>query len=214
MKNNKVLKLSALAIALSSNMAMAAEQTSAVDSFIDGLDKNLAITSNYVWRGLSQGGSAPAVQGGATYNHDSGVSVDFWLSSSAGASNEYDITVSYAKQMKDFGFEAGVVSYSYPQIAGGGTHEFFGGINVNQMNAYLYINPDNASGDNLYIELSADISRFNVALGINSNDFVALDYNQITVAASLTKDLTLAVSQTDLDGDHSEWALTYSVPLK
>lgn len=214
MNNKKLIKLSALAIALSSTTAMAANQTSGVDSFIDGLDKNLSITSNYVWRGLTQGGSAPAVQGGATYNHDSGVSVDFWLSSSAGASNEYDITVSYAQKTKDFGYEAGIVSYSYPQVDGGGQHEFFGGINVKQMNAYLYINPDNATGDNVYIELSADINRFNVALGINSNDNVAADYNQVTVGVSLTKDLSMAVSQTDLDGDDTELALTYNIPLK
>lgn len=214
MNNKKLIKLSALAIALSSNMAMAAEKPATVDSFFDGLDKNLSITSNYVWRGQTQGGSAPAVQGGATYNHDSGVSVDFWLSSSAGASNEYDITISYAQQTKDFGYEAGIVSYSYPQVDGGGAHEFFGGINVKQMNAYLYINPDSATGDNVYIELSADINRFNIALGINSNDNVAADYNQITLAANLTKDLSLSVSQTDLDGDDTELALTYNIPLK
>jgi len=214
--NNKLIKLSALAIALSSNMAMAAEKPSEVDSFIDGLDKNFSITSNYVWRGQSASIGAPAVQGGATYNHDSGVSVDFWLSSSAASviTNEYDITVSYAGKADKLGYEAGIISYSYPQVDGGGFHEFFAGVNVNNLNAYLYIGKDSADDDNTYIELSADINRFNIALGVNSNDVVTKDYNQITAAVSLTKDLSLSVSQSDLDGDDTQWALTYNVPLK
>lgn len=214
------LKMSALAIALSSGTAMAAGKSSGgVDAFIDGLDKNLSVTTNYVWRGRSQSAGVPAVQGGATWNHDSGVSVDLWLSSSAGAfaSNEYDITVSYSGKADKIGYEAGIVSYSYPQNSFAnieGTHEFFAGINVNNLNAYLYINPDDNFGDNTYIELSADIKRFNIALGINSNDVVTDDYNQVTATVSLTKDLSLAVSQTDLDGDDTELALSYSVPLK
>jgi len=215
-----ILKMSTLAVALSSSMAMAADKSSnEVDAFIDGLDKNFSVTSNYVWRGRSVSGGVPAVQGGATWNHDSGVSVDLWLSSSGAsfASNEYDITVSYAGKADKIGYEAGIISYSYPQdsvVNIQGTHEFFAGINVNNMNAYLYINPDDDFGDNMYIELSADVSRFNIALGINSNDVTTNDYNQVTAAVSLTKDLSLSVSQTDLDGDDTEWALTYNVPLK
>lgn len=216
MNTKKLIKLSTLAIALSSATAMAADKSSDVDAFIDGLDKNFSVTSNYVWRGQSASIGAPAVQGGVTYNHDSGVSVDFWLSSSGASvlTNEYDITVSYSGKADKFGYEAGIISYSYPQVDGGGFHEFFGGINVNNLNAYLYIGKDSGDDDNTYIELSADIERFNVALGVNSNDVVAKDYNQITLGVSLTKDLSLAVSQSDLDGDDTQWALTYNVPLK
>ena len=211
------IKLSALAVALSSSMAMAAEKPSNdVDTFIDGLDKNFSITSNYVWRGQSASGGAPAVQGGATWNHDSGVSVDMWFSSSGSSifSNEYDLTVSYAGKTDKIGYEAGVISYHYPQdsaLTPDSFYEIFAGVNVNNMNAYLYLDSEN---DNTYIELSADVSRFNVALGINSNDNAANDYNQITAGVALTNDLSLSVSQTDLDGDDTQWALTYNVPLK
>jgi len=211
------LKLSALAVALSSSMAMAADKSSGgVDAFIDDLDKNFSVTSNYVWRGLSASAGAPAVQGGATYNHDSGVSVDLWFSSSAAGvtSNEYDITVSYAGKADKIGYEAGLISYHYPQDSFSTTDSFFeifAGVNVNNLNAYLYLDNEN---DNTYIELSADVSRFNIALGINSNDNPASDYNQVTAGVALTKDLSLSVSQTDLDGDDTQWALTYNVPLK
>lgn len=208
--------MGAVALAVSSNMALAAKAAPAadMDSFIDGLDKSFSVTTNYVWRGVTQGGSAPAVQGGATYNHDSGVSVDFWLSSSAGASNEYDITVSYGAKTADFGYEAGIVSYSYPQIDAGGFHELFAGLKFSKMNAYLYIGEDAAGDDNTYIELSADIKKFNIALGINSNDVVAKDYNQITAKVNFNKNLSLAVSQTDADGDDTQFALTYEMPIK
>ena len=227
MSRKSVLVMSALALAISSNVALAAkaadkksgDSSGDLTSFIDGLDKTFEVTSNYVWRGQSQGGSAPAVQGGATYKHDSGVSVGLWLSSSAGTStgpsNEYDVTISYGAKTEKFGYEAGIVSYSYPQQDAGGTHEFFGGIKVNGMNAYLYVNPDNASGDNTYIELSADIGKkLNIALGVNSNDNVLADYNQITAKVNLTKQLVLSASQTDLEGDDTELAITYKMAIK
>ena len=209
--------MGAVVLAVSSSMAMAAKKAPKADdsSFIDDLDKSFSITTNYVWRGVSQGGGAPAAQGGVTYNHDSGVSVDFWLSSSAGGSNEYDITVSYGGKAADFGYEAGVISYSYPQVDAGGFHELFAGIKFNKVNAYLYIGEDAAGDDNTYIELSADIKKFNIALGVNSNDNTTKDYNQITAKVKLNKMLSLSVSQTDKDtGDDTELALTYTMPIK
>lgn len=217
MKTINVIKLSVLAAAMSSGMAMAAEQSSGVDAFIDGLDKNFAVTSNYVWRGKSASIGAPAVQGGVTWNHDSGVSVDVWFSSSGASvlTNEHDLTISYAAKTDKFGWEAGIIDYQYPQAGTAGSfHEFFGGININNLNAYLYINPDDDFGNNKYIELSADISRFNIALGVNSNDADANSYNQITTTVSLTNNLSLAWSETDEDSVRGEWSLTYNVPLK
>lgn len=210
------LVLSAVALAVSSNMAIAAK---AAPSFIDGLDKSFSVTTNYVFRGQTLSAGVPAVQGGATYNHVSGLSVDLWLSSSVGAfaSNEYDITVKYSGKTKDFGYEAGVVSYHYPQQAIAvieSSHELFAAINVKNLNASLFIDPDSANGDNTYIELSADLNKFNIALGINSNDFAARDYNQLTASVALAKNLSLAVSQTDLDGDDTELALTYTMAIK
>lgn len=213
--------MGAVALAVSSNMALAANAQPATDmgSFIDSLDKSFAVTSNYVWRGKSVSAGTPAAQGGVTYNHDSGVSVDFWLSSSGAsfASNEYDVTVSYSGKVEKIGYEVGVISYHYPQdsfVSVPSFHEYFAGVNVNNLNAYLYINPDDNFGDNTYIELSADISKFNIALGINSNDAVANDYNQITATVNLSKNLSLAVSQTDSDGDDTELALTYEMAIK
>lgn len=219
MNKKKVMLMSAVALAVSANVAIAAKPApkASDSSFIDGLEKSFSLTTNYVWRGVAQGQGAPAAQGGVTYNHDSGVSVDFWLSSSASnvASNEYDITVSYSGKAADMGYEAGVISYSYPQIDAGGFHEFFAGLKFNQVNAYVYIGEDAAGADNTYIELSADIKKFNIALGINSNDLVANDYNQITASVSLAKNLSLAVSQTDKDaGDNTELALTYTMAIK
>lgn len=210
------LVFGAVALAVSSNMALAAK---AAPSFIDSLDKSFAITSNYVFRGQTVSFGSPAVQGGVTYNHESGLSVDFWLSSSASAfvSNEYDVTVKYSGKTKDFAYEAGVVSYHYPQDALGSipsSHEFFAGMNVKNLNASIFINPDDAFGDNTYIELSADINKFNIALGINSNDAPANDYNQITATVALNNNLSLAVSQSDADFDDTQLALTYEMAIK
>lgn len=226
MNNKKTLVMSTLALALSANMAMAATAPkTSTESFIDGLDKNVSVTTNYVWRGLSQAQNAGAVQGGATYNHDSGLSVDLWLSSTGAGftpagptpSNEFDVTVSYAMQKDKMGIEFGLISYNYPQSnnsSAAAKHEIFGGININNVNAYVYLNPTKRNGNNLYIDLSVEIDEFELALGINSNDVSTASYNQVTGIVHLTKDLSLSLSQTDIDGAKEAMALTYSIPLK
>ena len=222
MKKNNLILTAGLIIALSSGLVAAEQKSNPVGNtgFIDGLDKEVSVTTNYVWRGFSQGGSAPAVQGGLTYEHDSGISANLWLSSSASsaaanASNEYDMTVSYVMQRQKIGYEFGLVSYNYPQAgAGSSANELFMGLNVNEVNAYVYLNPDKKDGNNLYIELAIDIDAFNIALGINSNKTAAKKYNQVTGTVALSKDLSLSLSQTDIDGAKHELALSYNIPLK
>lgn len=220
MKKKNLLAMSMFAAAMTSTTAFAAAApaaSSGVDSFIDGLDKSFAVTTNYVFRGLSQAEGLPAVQGGVTYNHASGLSVDFWMSSSAGTagglSDEYDVTVSYSGKADNISYEAGIASYNYPQVGTAvAAHEIFAGVSFNKINAYLYVNPKNDSGNNTYIELSTELTdRFTIELGLNSNDFVALDYNQITARVNLHKNLDYSISQTDLDGAKAEMALTYSM---
>lgn len=51
------------------------------------LTGNVGVTSNYIWRGATQGSDDSAVSGGIYYAHDSGLYVGTWVSSLSGGSS-------------------------------------------------------------------------------------------------------------------------------
>ncbi|MDH5517065.1 MAG: TorF family putative porin [Gammaproteobacteria bacterium] len=212
MKINNIVLCAVLLTTLSAQSVLAANKAV---SFMDELDKNMAVTTNYVWRGIAQTAGAAAVQGGAAYNMKNGFGMDLWLSSSAaGGSDEFDLTASYALQQDRTGYEFGLISYSYPQLAAASFQEVFAGVNANQMNAYVYIDTDSNRGSNIYLEFSITLADIKLVLGVNSNDVPTSDYNYISAALPLSKEMMLSFSQTDINGDKQELALSYSFPMK
>lgn len=107
------------------------------------LSGNIGVTSNYLWRGVSQTQDDAAVSGGIDYAHDSGFYVGTWASNvdfgttetvdvvdgmgnvigSAEVSQEdeqyeLDIYAGFAGSVGDFGYDVGVVHYAYPETDG------------------------------------------------------------------------------------------------
>ena len=93
------------------------------------LTGNIALTSDYVFRGVSQTQNEPAIQGGFDYSHASGLYVGTWASNvdwvSLGYKNnssmEIDLYGGYKGSAGDLGYDVGIITYYYPgdQIAGG-----------------------------------------------------------------------------------------------
>lgn len=81
---------------------------------------NTALTSNYIFRGLSQTFGRPAIQGGMDYAHASGAYAGFWGSNVsgqqyAGGNLELDYYFGYnGKLSGDWGWTAGFYGYYYP----------------------------------------------------------------------------------------------------
>ncbi len=84
---------------------------------------NVAVTTNYVFRGISQTSEDPALQGGFDYAHESGLYAGFWASSiefNAGTSNtasvEMDFYGGYGGDIGDTGisYDFGGLYYLYP----------------------------------------------------------------------------------------------------
>jgi uncharacterized protein (TIGR02001 family) len=83
---------------------------------------NFALTSDYVFRGVSQTQNEPAVQGGFDYAHSSGVYIGTWASNvdwvSLGykedSSMEIDLYGGYKGTLGDFGYDVGAITYYYP----------------------------------------------------------------------------------------------------
>lgn len=87
---------------------------------------NVALTSDYRFRGISQSDSAPSIQGGFDIAFDSGVyvgtwgaAVDFDSTSEIGLNGgiELDYYIGYASDIGDTGvsYDVGYIYYDYPQ---------------------------------------------------------------------------------------------------
>ncbi|MEA3492560.1 MAG: TorF family putative porin [Campylobacterota bacterium] len=79
---------------------------------------NLAIASNYIWRGMSQSKDSPAVQGGVDIEYRGfylgtwGSNVDFGVNDDN--SLEADFYAGYKAELASIGFDIGIVQYAFP----------------------------------------------------------------------------------------------------
>ena len=76
---------------------------------------NVGLSSNYVWRGVSQTADELAVSGGFDYAAESGFYAGVWGSNVSfnggdAGGNEFDVYAGYANDM----FDVGVLNYRYP----------------------------------------------------------------------------------------------------
>jgi uncharacterized protein (TIGR02001 family) len=105
------------------SFAMAAEEPASP------LSGNITLTSDYLFRGVSQTTNKPAIQGGFDYAHPSGFYVGTWASSvdwvgtKDDNSMEIDLYAGYGGSMGDIGYDVGAITYYYPgsKIAGAPT---------------------------------------------------------------------------------------------
>ena len=77
---------------------------------------NVALTTDYVWRGVSQNQEDPAVQGGIDYAHESGFYLGAWGAnvSFGGASTELDLYAGWATEFDSgFSLDLGIIEYTY-----------------------------------------------------------------------------------------------------
>ncbi|MFC5436920.1 TorF family putative porin [Rhodanobacter umsongensis] len=81
---------------------------------------NVALTSDYLFRGLTQSWGRPAIQGGADYAGPNGFAAGFWGSSISersypGGAMELDLYASYGQAInRDWSWRAGLYAYVYP----------------------------------------------------------------------------------------------------
>ena len=91
---------------------------------------NVALTSNYVFRGITQTADGPALQGGFDYSHDSGIYAGVWGSNVSGYgpdnSMEIDMYLGWGTNFSGFDIDLGYLRYQYPQtdVNANNTDEF------------------------------------------------------------------------------------------
>lgn len=154
------------------------------------LSGNAAVTSNYIFRGISQSGGDPAVQAGLDYDLSAiapGFAVGAWASSidfgnTAGGSPiapmELDLYGSYTGSFTDeFGYSAGVIGYLYPNTANGSAFdwvEMWGGLSYNfgafTVSGKFYYSPD-------YVQLGTHELYYTAGVAVPLGDIFSVSAN-------------------------------------
>lgn len=179
------------------------------------LTGNVTLTTDYVWRGVSQSNEDWAIQGGFDYANGP-FYIGTWASNvdfedGSDTNIELDVYGGIAGEFANgVGWDAGVIAYFYPdsddedldfvEIYGGLGYEFEQGLGVG---GYIYIDPDN---ENIYVEGSAgysftDILSGDVSLGNYSFD-EGEDYTNWSIGGTLSVagvDIDLRYWGTDVD---------------
>jgi uncharacterized protein (TIGR02001 family) len=74
---------------------------------------NIGLTSNYIWRGMTQNGNDTAFSGGLDWEHGSGLYAGTWVSE-AWSDYELDLYGGYGGSFADFNYGVGLTYYTYP----------------------------------------------------------------------------------------------------
>jgi uncharacterized protein (TIGR02001 family) len=176
------------------------------------LSGNVSITSDYVFRGISQTGGDPAIQGGLDYSHSSGFYLGTW-GSNVGWIEDYqtyqsgnvelDLYGGFRNSIGDTGvtYDLGIASYFYPGEAAGAvdadTTEIYAALGWKWFTAkYYYSISDETFGfansdgsDYLDISASLPVGETGLTLGAHWGTFSfenngAQDYNDWKVSAT------------------------------
>lgn len=164
--------LSVLMVALLAvpNVAMAEEASP--------FSANIGLTSDYIFRGISQTSANPALQGGIDYAHASGLYAGIWGSNvswisdfNAGVSSSLELDTYFGFRNSfadDFSYDIGFIRYNYPAsnypvgATKADTDEIYGAIGYKWISArYSYglgqfLTVPGAAGTN-YIEVNASV---------------------------------------------------------
>ena len=131
---------------------------------------NVALTTDYKFRGISQSDESAALQGGFDLNHESGFYVGAWASSvdfdtngpCCDGSLELDYYVGYGSDIgdSDFSFDVGVMAYTYPGDSGddGNYNEIYGSIAWKDLTVGAVYSDDYYAGTDDFTYLYADYS--------------------------------------------------------
>ena len=178
----KLFKLS-LAVAVIVSGLYAADEVSEI-----GVSANVAMTSNYVWRGMSQTQDSPAIQGGFDVDYK-GFYLGTWASNvnfgDATNSLEADVYLGYAGEISGLSYDIGFNEYMYPnqEDAYNFGEAYFGlgyDFGVASVGATYYIGIDTHNTD-------------------NASDWEPENAWELTVSAPIPMDMSVDVVYGDYD---------------
>jgi len=195
---------------------------------------NVAMSSDYMFRGISQTDSTAAISGGFDYSHDNGFYAGVWASNVdenffPGANVEIDTYFGYAGGSDNWSYDVGFLRYNYPGVknSDANTNEYYGSVGydfgVASVTAGLAYSSDFFGlDDSEYYSLGVDVpvGDYSVAFAYGNQDADAsgvqdYDHFSLGVSGELTSvalgwDLTWYDTDDDADVTFGASSLTDS----
>ncbi|NND81415.1 MAG: hypothetical protein HKN50_03195 [Gammaproteobacteria bacterium] len=166
---------------------------------------NVAIQSDYVWRGISQNQEDPSIQGGFDYAHDSGFYAGIWAASvdfGGDESTEADLYAGWGTELDNgLGIDVGIIEYTYHggPAAGGDFTEYYVGLSYSGFGITYSIGDE--FDDNIEVSYGYDFES-GVSLGATYGDYDSYSYYQVGVSGEVEGlGLDLSYWDTDLDAE-------------
>ena len=140
---------------------------------------NMGLTSDYIWRGMTQNNGEVSVSGGLDLETDSG----FYLGTWAGSANfgdtgalELDYYGGYTGSIGDIGYDVGFIEVTYPGSSGDFSETYIG---LDVMGVGLFFAKGDEFGD--YTEISYGIDAGPGSIGLSYGDYTAVSYTHLTL---------------------------------
>jgi uncharacterized protein (TIGR02001 family) len=202
------------------------------------LSGNAAITSNYIWRGVTQTTDQAAGQGGIDWGHDSGLYAGTWVSNvNFGNSDdgyEMDVYAGFGGEAGGLGYDLGVISYQYPITPEFNFTEVYVSGTMSVVTLGLAYTVDAASGNDggvfdsgdMYVNGSVDFTAGKSDVSLFAGTYMfendgepgvgEVDY--VHYGASIGKDgFTFAVEKNDIEGgsaDNVRFVASYGIDFE
>ena len=171
------------------------------------IEANVALSTDYLFRGISQTDNDPAISGGFDYSFDNGFYAGIWASNVEfdDVTTEIDVYGGYAVELAEgVELDLGYIYFVYPGDSGSLNYsEFTAGISFNDLGFGLVYSPDYFGSDEDAIIFNVDYS-----VGIAKN--LSLDLHTGYIVTD-TDDAgqSILIAGTDLD-DYFEYSIGLS----
>jgi len=193
---------------------------------VEGLSANVGVTSNYVWRGMTQTKDQPAISGGIDYASQSGFYVGTWASNvdfGDETSAEVDFYAGYGFDVGEVAIDVGYILYGFPGCGECDASEIYASATWEVVTVGAFVTADSEAGADfgdasyIYADLAFEVSKgleLGVHYGISDTDGgdSTSDYG-----VSLSKD-SFTLSMTDVDDNAVEpnllIAISYSIDFE
>ncbi len=221
------MKLNKLSALVAGSVLLASASTTVMAEGAWETSANVALSSEYVWRGLSQTNNDPALSGGFDIGHESGFYAGTWASNidNAEGSIEVDYYAGFGGEFGDSGvsYDVGGLYYDFPGITEFDYFEVYAFVGYSFLSAGVSYSLDlfdadwEGAEDNVYYQLDAgyDIGSISLAAGIGHFDFdvdAVDDYTNWYVGASTEfAGLGFDISYHDTDVDDAEDTIVFTI---
>ena len=171
------------------------------------LSGNIAITTDYVWRGMTQNAGDPSVSGGFDLEDDSGFYIGAWAANvlaaegSATGSLELDGYLGYSSSFNEnAGYDIGYIAYTYPGVDAWDFEEAY--ITFDFFGAYVTYAAGEGDSKN-YGEIGYSVDAGPGSFSISYGDYEDIGSNYLVGYDWSVGDFTLGFYFSDFNSDET-----------